>query len=219
MVNRPLEPWQRRQKLSPLLVSFLVGRAWGTPEFRPPKVKLISVSLITTKSRLGIQRPKYREDDDMSKQSSKSARIGIERTAYMLPEGDIPLSPLNLYLDKKGTISPPNLIAVDNTESPASPWTPSPRDIHTPAGHQQRLFDDTESAQASDDDSIERMVHKQTAEGHYLLNSHSLTSPNENVRFSLTKGRRGMPSAMRRACDQVLRKRTGRTIPCQDGHS
>lgn len=146
--------------------------------------------------RLGIARPAYTlsEDDE----SAVSHRIGIERPFYNVPPSEIPLSPLNLYLEKKDISTTPNLVTIgdDDSEGHVSPW-----DFKllqpTPSLSTQRSEDEKEEI----DDGHDRLVHKHTADGHYLLNSAPLDAPMEGMRYSLSQGKRAMSSNMRRASE------------------
>lgn len=159
--------------------------------------------------RLGITRPAYSlsEDDE----SAASHRIGIERPFYDVSPSEIPLSPLNLYLEKKENSPTPNLVTIgdDDSEGPASPWDfkrlhPSP----SPATKQ------SEDEKEEIDDGHERLVHKHTADGHYLFNSAPLDAPMEGMRYSLTQGKRAMSSNMRRASEsQFTAPKTRPVIP------
>jgi hypothetical protein len=60
-----------------------------------------AVSINKSQKLLGISRPAYADDED-DDASVSSDRIGIQKTDYVLPEGDIPvLSPMDMLLKKK----------------------------------------------------------------------------------------------------------------------
>jgi hypothetical protein len=155
--------------------------------------------------RLGISRPAYGVSDDDT--SIDSHRIGISRPSYEVPEGDIPISPLNLYLEKKNSSPTPTLVEIEDDESEAMdvPWNfnlmqSSP--LLEP--HHEHVDEEKEEI----DDGYDRIVHKHTSEGHYLLNSAPLDAPMEGMRYSLTHGKNAMSSYMRAASDSRLTPRT-----------
>lgn len=155
--------------------------------------------------RLGITRPAYGVSDDEI--STDSHRIGISRPSYEVPEGDIPISPLNMYLEKQNNSLAPILVEIDDDESEAMdvPWNFNLMQS-TPLlePHHENVDEEKEEI----DDGYDRIVHKHTSEGHYLLNSAPLDSPMVGMRYSLTHGKKSMPSYMRCASDSHLTPRT-----------
>ena len=155
----------------------------------------------TVPERLGIRKPAYYRDDDSSRYTNggSSFRIGISRPSYEAPEGGAPLSPLNLFLEKKATSPTPNLIELDRSEDSADiciAW-------NNPSRSWEASRDSYDEQQDNnDDDSIERMIHEATAEGHYLVNSAAVSTPKDDIKFSLTKGKAGLNKAMRRASER-----------------
>ena len=160
---------------------------------------------ITVAERLGIRRPAYfQQDDDESSHDHRtngelSHRIGITRPSYELPEGGTPLSPLNLFLEKKAASPTPNLIEIDHSDDSADPfivWTSS----HEKSSQGSRQS--VEDSSFKDDDSIERMIHEATAEGHYLVSSTPISTPKDDIKYNLTKRGGGMNKAMKRASER-----------------
>lgn len=149
--------------------------------------------------RLGIARPAYQSSDDDT--SAASHRIGITRPSYDVPAGDIPLSPLNLYLEKQNSSPTPNLVLIgdDDSEGLASPWN---FNLVQPAPSLSPHTSDEDKEEI--DDGYDRLIHKHTADGHYLLNSAPLDAPMEGLRYSLNKGKSNMSPALRAATDSRL---------------
>jgi hypothetical protein len=155
--------------------------------------------------RLGISRPSYgnnQKDDDSC--TMASARIGIVRPNYEeLPEGEMPLTPLDLYLDKKKASSAstsssptPNLVAVDHDSGSDGDnlW----QQIKL-AQQQQNATKSVPPPIQPLHDNVDRLVHQQTSEGHYLVNSRPLDSPMAGLKYSLTGGKKAMTPNQRRA--------------------
>lgn len=145
--------------------------------------------------RLGISRPPCgANDDDSTKASTTSHRIGILRSHYDVP--DLPLSPLNTYNQTKQIASPaPNLVRSDDSESDGdNMWQlkiSSQRDNHVPDLKPQQ---DEELKT----DQVDRFLHTQTAQGHYLVNSQPLDSPMQGIKYCLTNGTKSMSSVERK---------------------
>jgi hypothetical protein len=141
--------------------------------------------------RLGISRPpRSANDDDSTKASTTSHRIGILRSNYDVP--DLPLSPLNAYSQKSKIASPtPNLVRSDDSESDGDNlWQlkiSSQRDNYVPDLKPQQ----EEEHKA---DEVDRFLHIQTAQGHYLVNSQPLDSPMQGIKYCLTNGTKSMSS-------------------------
>ena len=158
--------------------------------------------------RLGIRRPVYHLDDASRHTSASSHRIGIARPSYEIPDSEIPISPLDIYLEKKATSPTPNLVEVDSAEDSADPvlgWN-IPLFVDSPSPSRDEADDSPHVVQDDDDDSIERMVHNATAEGHYLVNSTPVIAPREEIKYSLEKGKGGMPKEMRTASKEHIRR-------------
>ena len=156
--------------------------------------------------RLGIRRPVYHLDDASRHTSASSHRIGIARPSYEIPDGEIPISPLDIYLEKKAISPTPNLVEVDSAEDSADPvlgWN-IPLFVESPSLSRDEA--DRSPHVVKDDDSIERMVHNATAEGHYLVNSTPVTAPREVIKYSLEEGIDGMPKEMRAASKDHIRR-------------
>jgi hypothetical protein len=152
----------------------------------------------TGPERLGIRKPSYYRDDDSSRHTNggSSFRIGITRPSYEVPVGGTPLSPLNLFLEKKAMSPAPNLIELDHSEDSADPF------IAWNSHERISSRDYEEQDDVKDDDSIERLIHEATAEGHYLVNSTALSTPKDDIKFSLTKKMGGLNKAMKRASER-----------------
>lgn len=142
-------------------------------------------------TRLGISRPSYGNDDASTKASTTSHRIGIVRPNYDTPAQL--LSPLELF-QQTTTPSAPNLVRSDTSESSSDNlWQlKSTRRDFVP----DQLPPPEEEEQPTD--NVDRFVHKQTSEGHYLVNSQPLDSPMDGMKYSLTNGKKTMSALMRR---------------------
>ena len=187
---------------------------------------------LSSKQRLGIMRPSYRRSNSKKNKNTSSnsnssiasssrattatgasARIGINRTDYQLPDGEMPLSPIQMYLNQKKNTSPaPNLVEAEDAESPSSStlgdidttnWkdnlakTTPVQSLYTRSMDDDMSHDDSHA----NNDNVARMLHKQTAQGHYLVNSRPLAAPAEKLKFSLTKGRKSLTKEMKLAAE------------------
>jgi hypothetical protein len=152
--------------------------------------------------RLGIKKPAYYRDDSSRQTSASSHRIGIARPSYEIPE--LPISPLDIYLEKKAASPTPNLVELDSTEDSADAvpaWLISRRIVKVPSTEGTEMMDFVK-----DDDSIERMVHNATAEGHYLVSSKPVSAPRDEIKYSLEKGLDDMPLKMKRASKSHMKR-------------
>jgi hypothetical protein len=144
--------------------------------------------------RLGISRPpRSANDDESTKASTTSHRIGILRSNYDVP--DLPLSPLSAYNQIKQSASPtPNLVRSDDSESDGdNVWqlnVSSQRDNYVPDLKPQQ-------EEEFKTDQVDRFLHTQTAQGHYLVNSQPLDSPMQGIKYCLTNGTKSMSSVER----------------------
>ena len=152
---------------------------------------------------LGISAPTYGSDND-SVTSTSSNRIGIQRTDYQIPDGDIPLSPLDPFFKKKSVKKQKNDGGNDSDDG---------QDLWQLKLQQQanNMHADVilEDGPLEPDDSVKRLLHKQTSEGHYLVNSRPLDAPMEGLKYSLTDGKSAMRPLHRMASDsRVTRQKT-----------
>jgi hypothetical protein len=176
-----------------LFVSFAALRAFETKDDdEEPEQKVET-------EHLGITRPSYGPQHDEESTGSND-RIGIETADYSVPEGDLPLSPIDPFFKmkkKKPAVSKKN-DSVDEDEF----W-------RLGLGQQQRHDPDTCMAPQPDlpvvpEDGVDRFIHQQTAEGHYLVNSRPLVPLMSRMKYSLTEGNDAMPLLMRQASDPKL---------------
>lgn len=168
---------------------------------------------ITVAERLGIRRPAYYQEDDESSldhrtNGESSHRIGISRPSYELPEGGAPISPLKLFLEQKAESPTPNLIEIDHSDDSADPFIIAWSSSHERSSQGSRQSVDDSSIK--DDDSIERMIHEATAEGHYLVSSTPISTPKDDIKYNLMKRKGGLNKAMKRASERHVTHRPPR---------
>ena len=188
---------------------------------------LTNGSHATQSNRLGIARASYangkanaiaNKNDETSvsavsiEASIASHRIGIVRPNY----DDAPnlnLSPLDLY--KKISSPTPNLVRSDDSESDGdSVWPPKlssstiSRDSFVP--DLKPSLEDTQEQETPRrlTDGVDRFVHQQTAQGHYLVNSQPLDSPIDGIKYCLTTGKKSMSPRVRKAASSSRATKT-----------
>lgn len=159
----------------------------------------------TLAQRLGIRRPTYysRDDDESSHDhgtnGDSSHRIGITRPSYEPVEGGAPISPLNLFLEKKAASPAPNLIELDHSDDSSDPFVAwNHGRISRTSSRESTSTEDV----MKDDDSIDRMIHEATAEGHYLVSSKQLSAAKDEIKYDLSKKKGGLNKAMRHASER-----------------
>ncbi|KAI2508879.1 hypothetical protein MHU86_5489 [Fragilaria crotonensis] len=147
--------------------------------------------------RLGISAPSYSEEDDESVNSADSNRIGIERTNYQIPEGDIPLSPMDPFLQKRKHIVKPKNDS-DHDDDGQELWQLKLQQQANRMNGDTILEEDEEEDEPVND-SVERFLHEPTAQGRYLVNSRPLDAPLEGIQYPLTEGKAAMSPLHRQA--------------------
>lgn len=148
---------------------------------------------------LGITSPNYQEESDDD--TVDSTRIGIERSDYVIPEGDMPLSPIEHFFKKKKKERKPIRKEYDSDDDDAL-WRLNLTQPEEPLNYDMSY---PKELSAVPEDDVARVLHKQTSEGHYLMNSRPLDKPAiEDIQYSLKDGKKGMDRMMRRASDSRL---------------
>ena len=92
-------------------------------------------------------------------------------------------------MDKKNGTPTPQLVSIDNTDA-GSEFGGNWRTLLPAASKDQS--DHSQSIVTMNDnvpDGIPRLIHKQTAEGHYLVSSKPVASPMDGTRYSLADGK------------------------------
>jgi len=154
-----------------------------------------SVNFVNPLTRLGISKPLYSIDDD-DEDNDLEERIGIDPPNYSVPKGDIPLSALNLFPEKKLKKSAPVLL--ENSDDDGEHlWH-----YKVTEQYPERIDegDETEESSSSDEeglDNVDRLLHNQTAEGHYLFNSRPVDAPIADLKYSLKNGKASMSRVQR----------------------
>lgn len=166
-----------------------------------------SSSQATHSNRLGIARASYAKDDASAgsiEASTASHRIGIVRPNYD-DTPNLSLSPLDLY--KKVSSPTPNLVRSDDSESDGdSVWPPKSSSTATTAtttttsSSRRETFvpdlkpplEESQEHEHHPTDGVDRFLHQQTAQGHYLVNSQPLDSPVDGIKYCLTTGKKSM---------------------------
>lgn len=148
---------------------------------------------------LGIARPSYGPQDD-EESTGTNDRIGIETADYSLPEGDLPLSPIDPFFKMK-KMKPAVSKNIDSDDEDEL-W-------QLRFGKQQRHDPDEFIAPQLDlpvvpHDGVDRFIHQQTAVGHYLISSRPLAPLMTHMQYSLTDGKDAMPRLMRQASDPKM---------------
>jgi hypothetical protein len=162
-------------------------------------------SLRRSQKRLGISRPAYADDEDEDA-SVSSDRIGIQKTDYVLPEGDLPvLSPMDMLLKKKNKSRTKNVH--DSDDDGEDLWRLNLQQSESALPASMLIADDD---QALPNDDVSRMLHKQTSEGHYLMNSRPLDAPMMGMKYSLDEGKEGMQPLQRQVSDSRMFKQKTR---------
>ena len=146
--------------------------------------------------RLGISAPAYSEEDDESVASADSNRIGIERTNYQIPEGDIPLSPMDPFLQRKKPIVKPQ---EDQEDDDGQELWQLKLQQQANRMNKDTIVEEDEEENDPLNDSVERFLHEPTAQGHYLVNSRPLDAPVVGIQYCLTEGKAAMSPLHRRA--------------------
>jgi hypothetical protein len=136
--------------------------------------------------------------DDKSMGSSSSTRMGIEPTDYQIPEGDIPLSPLEPFFKHKKNKKQSNRESEHDSDDEL--W-------------QFKLVQDTnmvhnnaipEEEEYPPNNSTDRFLHTPTSKGRFLFNSRPMKAPMRGMKYCLTEGKAAMSKLHRLASDSKL---------------
>jgi hypothetical protein len=136
--------------------------------------------------------------DDKSIASSDPTRIGIEPTDYQIPEGDIPISPIEPFFKHKK--NPKQKKPESEHDSDDELW-------------QLKLIQHTDTLQNNvipeeeeypPNDSSDRFLHTPTANGRFLFNSRPMNAPMRGMKYCLSEGKAAMSKLHRLASDSKL---------------
>jgi len=179
----------------------------------------VSSDMILDFSPLHLKKQEKENSSDQKmrvKYTENNNRISTKRNYEEVREDEIPLlspismkdlSPISMkdlspisMKDGTGTSPTPNLVEVDSSQSEGETRSRTSNEMKLECcNSEQNSFTASEEDSPCDDDEVDRIIHEQTAKGHYLVSSPRLDCPVEGMKYSLQTGKKSMTSSMRRS--------------------